>query len=429
MKVTICTYDGSGRFGGPFTWLRRLLPALVQRGLELRVLALTECPDDECYNLEEYRAAGVEVKTLQRGSLSQYGDNTEARVQWLLRELRADRPDVFIANMVLEAFYASRWAREAGIATLGILHSDDEFSQGLIEEFVEGETEYRLSCLVSVSAALHELVAPRATRSTDTALIPYFVPIPECRARRADGSLRLVYAGRLVQEQKRIREVTEALCRVVREIEGTEAVLYGEGREREMVEGIIRANRAGELVRVGGVVDSAALQSRLAESQIFVMLSDYEGLPIALLEAMATGVVPVCLRIRSGVGELVRDGETGFLVEDREDGFLSAIRRLRDVDTWERMSLRARELVSESYSVDVVADQWKNLFEATVAKSERRGSVLVPSTVHLPPVNRRLAGSDRRWPGFAGYARNQVARVWRRANANWRSPFSDGGGR
>ncbi|WP_371821102.1 glycosyltransferase [Chloracidobacterium sp. D] len=46
---------------------------------------------------------------------------------------------------------------------------------------------------------------------------------------------------------------------------------------------------------------------------MFVLLSDYEGLPIALMEAMATGLVPICTAMRSGIGQLVVDGVTGCM--------------------------------------------------------------------------------------------------------------------
>ncbi|QUV81159.1 glycosyltransferase [Chloracidobacterium sp. D] len=62
-----------------------------------------------------------------------------------------------------------------------------------------------------------------------------------------------------------------------------------------------------------GLVDNARIQALMAEHHMFVLLSDYEGLPIALMEAMATGLVPICTAMRSGIGQLVVDGVTGCM--------------------------------------------------------------------------------------------------------------------
>jgi hypothetical protein len=50
------------------------------------------------------------------------------------------------------------------------------------------------------------------------------------------------------------------------------------------------------------------------QSDVFVLTSEYEGMPVGLLEAMGRGCVPVVSDIRSGVPELVRDGENGYRV-------------------------------------------------------------------------------------------------------------------
>lgn len=58
----------------------------------------------------------------------------------------------------------------------------------------------------------------------------------------------------------------------------------------------------------------AAIPPILAESDVFLLASEFEGLPNALLEAMGWGCVPVVSDIRSGIPELVRDGVDGYRV-------------------------------------------------------------------------------------------------------------------
>ena len=103
-------------------------------------------------------------------------------------------------------------------------------------------------------------------------------------------------------------------------------------------------------------------KSGCSEAHVLVLLSDFEGLPIALMEGMACGLVPVCFKMRSGIPELVEDGVTGLLVSDRGDEFVRAIARLHnDRNLWERLSLSARSRIAADYSLNACAEKWMDL--------------------------------------------------------------------
>jgi glycosyltransferase involved in cell wall biosynthesis len=79
---------------------------------------------------------------------------------------------------------------------------------------------------------------------------------------------------------------------------------------------------------------------------------------------MACGLIPVCLRIRSGVGQLIEQGETGFLVDDRGDEFVATIRAIAsDAELRSRVSSAARERVVAEYSDEANASRWTGLLE------------------------------------------------------------------
>ncbi len=139
-------------------------------------------------------------------------------------------------------------------------------------------------------------------------------------------------------------------------------------------------------------------ESRLIDQcDVIVLLSDYEGLPISLLEAMACGVVPVCLNIRSGIPELIEDGVTGLLVDDREQGFVEAIRRLNeDPQLWTRLSKAARNHVRVDNSLQTSAQRWVELLHRLHQASDTRTPVRVPTTFDLPPINSGLRREDAR---------------------------------
>ena len=394
IKVTFCAYDKPDSVGGPQTWLRQLLPALREYGIESRCLFLTHWGDTGPY-LEALRSDGFVCHQ------AACHEHSHDRIKWILSRLREDPPDIFVPNLVVAGYFAARWAREAGIPTVGILHSDDAFYRGLQDEFVFGRPPFRLSTLACVSQEIENQVAGRRPQDTEVIRIPYGVTVPQTRARRTPRKLRLVYVGRLAEEQKRISDLTRSLCRVLRELPDTEAVLYGDGPNRSNVEAIL-GNEGLELpIRLAGLIDSDQVQSRLLTADVLVLLSDYEGLPIAVLEAMACGVVPVCLRMRSGIPELVQDGVTGIVVEDRGESFINAIQRLQnEPGLWERLSAAARQKIESEYSDAACTSRWAALFQSL--QEENQASKLEiqrPKRLNLPPIHPALVSADPRPSG------------------------------
>jgi glycosyltransferase involved in cell wall biosynthesis len=231
--------------------------------------------------------------------------------------------------------------------------------------------------------------------------IPYGAPVPERTAQAPNGKLRLVYIGRLVERQKRISETTRALCRAVRQIPNVEGVIYGDGPARPAVEQILRAEAGTLPVRLGGRLDSDQVQDHLLRCHALVLLSDYEGLPIALMESMACGVVPICLRTRSGIPELLEDDVNGLLVNDRAADFVAAVRRLRrEPGLWKQLSHAARAKIESEYSSQVGARQWAEFLWDLKCQAGSARSLMTPETLNLPPVHPDLAREDRRVPAL-----------------------------
>jgi colanic acid/amylovoran biosynthesis glycosyltransferase len=128
-----------------------------------------------------------------------------------------------------------------------------------------------------------------------------------------------------------------------------------------------------------------------------VLLSDHEGLGLALLEGMACGVVPIALRGAPGVTEFVRDDVTGLLASDRGDDFVATVRRLReDPALWERLARSARAHVETEYSDETCAARWQELFEELVNSSGPPKPLRIPRRLHLPPIHPALAVMDER---------------------------------
>ncbi|MFO1000096.1 MAG: glycosyltransferase family 4 protein [Planctomycetaceae bacterium] len=404
--VTFCSYDKPGNLGGPFSWLRWLLPLLRDRGLECRCLFLTHFGGTGPI-VEGLRSDGFDCRVANCHS------RMEDQVRWILEQLNEAPTDVFVPNLVVAAYHAARWVRACGIATVGILHSDDPYYRAIQDEFVFGPPKLRLTNLVCVSRELEEQVLLRRPKETTVLRIPYGVLVPNLSVRHSASRFRMAYVGRMAEEQKRISETTRALIQACQAIPNSEAVLFGDGPDLANVERILATEGEGAAIRLAGPVSNAQVQSELLQCDVIVLLSDYEGLPIALLEAMACGCVPVCLNMRSGIPELVQEGFSGMIVSDRDDSFLTALKRLAsDVSLRQQLGDRARATVVERYSQNYAADRWaEHLHQLSRESSSQK--ILMPRRILLSRRNPILESVELRAipPSWLKHLMRK-ARIW-----------------
>jgi glycosyltransferase involved in cell wall biosynthesis len=139
-------------------------------------------------------------------------------------------------------------------------------------------------------------------------------------------------------------------------------VLAGAGPERGALEA--RATALGLGDRVAFLGHRADVPELLAASDVVVLPSLYEGLPLSLLEAMAAGK-PVVASAIPGNDEAVRDGETGLLVPPRDpDALAAAIRTIIGYPALAgRLGAAARASVEERFSLTSMVDSVVAIYE------------------------------------------------------------------
>lgn len=133
------------------------------------------------------------------------------------------------------------------------------------------------------------------------------------RPRPAPGPVcRLLFVGRL-DAIKGVRVLFEAVADLARRGVAIELTLVGDGPDRAGLQAEAQLRGLGEVVRFTGYLSQAAVAERLAEADLFVLPSFAEGVPVVLMEALASRMPVVATRV-AGVAELVEDGVSGLLV-------------------------------------------------------------------------------------------------------------------
>jgi colanic acid/amylovoran biosynthesis glycosyltransferase len=174
---------------------------------------------------------------------------------------------------------------------------------------------------------------------------------------------QLVCTGRMVAA-KGHRILLEALAPLVAEGVELTCTLIGDGPERRSLEALSSRLGISRQVRFLGAQAHHATLAEVAQADVFVLASFAEGLPVALMEAMALGVPCVSTTI-AAIPELIEDGENGLLVSPSNVQALSgALRRLaEDADFRRKLGQRARVTAEAHYNLaknlDLLAATWR----------------------------------------------------------------------
>jgi glycosyltransferase involved in cell wall biosynthesis len=232
------------------------------------------------------------------------------------------------------------------VGVLGIVHSDDPDHY---------EHAYRLgrywNRIVAVSSAIRdEVVRLNPTFAPVCSVVPYGLDVSAAPVSREVGDvpLELVYSGRFVQVQKRILDYAT----LVRALEARglsfRLTMVGDGPLlAEMREKLAEPIREGRVVLTGRLAPPAAHEV-YRRSDVFLLLSDFEGLPLTLIEALHYGCIPVVRRIRSGVADVVEDGVNGYVLEAGDfEGFADRLCAIHGSGALrERLSAEARRTIA-----------------------------------------------------------------------------------
>lgn len=170
----------------------------------------------------------------------------------------------------------------------------------------------------------------------------------------ADRGLCVGYVGRL-SEEKGIRELVPIVRALPSHIT---FVFVGDGELREWVEMELAEEIEAGQVEVTGWVDHDDLPSQFNRFKLTVMTSRTEGLPVTLLESMACGT-PVCASPVAGIPDIVREDETGYLLESTDS--ITAADEIASIlaDDPAAMSASCRSFVEKTYSKNAAIERYR----------------------------------------------------------------------
>ena len=183
--------------------------------------------------------------------------------------------------------------------------------------------------------------------------------------------VHLLYVGRL-EKHKGFDVLMPALAKISSALKW-KLSLVGDGPEWPVIAAMAARFAMIDRIELHGWQGWNTLPAIYRDADIFVLPSREEGMPAALLEAMATGLPTVCTRIAgSGAGEAVLHGHTGLLTPaDDGDALADALTLLMaDPTRWEPMGRAGRARVETYYSWTRAAEKWLEVVERAIAATK-----------------------------------------------------------
>jgi len=291
--------------------------------------------------------------------------------------IRETRPGIVLSMRVFDAYEAvAREKSEDGprlAVGLRVLESPYLVDLGLLRDHVD-------ACVTS-GRLLADLAVRMGGMEVDrVASVGGGVKPPVCVHQRRDPALplRLLYAGRLDQTQKRVMDIPAFIDDLERRGVPCELAIAGAGPAEDELRSRLASRVTSGQVRFLGWVDQAKLYAEIyPATDCFVHFAAWEGMTIAPREAMAHGAVPVLSRFAGLRREgLFRDGENSLTFDVGDVGSAAGcVARLHaDRALLDRLSRQAADSQVGEYSATGAIDAWAQALDRCLGQPIKRGT-------------------------------------------------------
>ena len=176
-----------------------------------------------------------------------------------------------------------------------------------------------------------------------------------------------VTAGRLMP-QKNQETMIKAFAKVVKRYPDYRLKIFGDGPSREKLEQLIKSQELENNIFLPG--NTKSLHEEIKNARAFVLSSDYEGMPNALIEAMCLGLPVISTKV-SGATDLIKDHENGLLIEISDEEALahSMLELIEKPELAEKLAKNAVK-INNLLELNEIMAQWIQFIEKTTVEKQ-----------------------------------------------------------
>lgn len=359
-------------YGGAETQLVHLATRLKARGWQVTVISMLP---PQAY-VQELAAMNIPVHSLNM----RRGVPDPRALFHLAAILREERPKILHSHMV-HANIMARVARALTHIPVVICTAHTVNEGGRHREWAYRLTDPLCDLTTQVSqVGMERYVRVGAVPRNKIKFVPngvdtkLFRPDREARERlRAELNLHDSFVWLAVgrfEEAKDYPTLLRAYAKVAQNKPPSRLLIAGHGPLLETIKGLAARLNITSFIHFLGIRKDVSDLMNAADG--FVMSSRWEGMPMVLLEAAATGL-PIVATDVGGNREIVLHNQSGFLVPPAQpDALAEAMQRLMNLPHQDRLSmgLTGREYVVQRYDLEKIVDQWEAIYCELLKKKQ-----------------------------------------------------------
>lgn len=356
MKIMFVTPDM--QFGGAERVMSLLANQWAAKGHQVTLVVM----DDEkqlVYSLHEK----VELRYMQSPRFDKPGKLTKL-IHTLHKHIKACQPDVIVSFFCNVSAFC--WAASFGMGIpLIFSERNDPYNNinGIKAKMFQTVALQSAKHVVFQTAGARDYYGKRVQRKATIILNPF--DSDRLPTEQTQKQNLLVSVGRL-NPQKNQKVLVDAFQKVADQYPKHKLVIYGEGPLRQQLQEQIDGYGLSDRILLPG--NEKNILEKLQKAKMFVFSSNFEGLPNALIEAMAVGLPCVSTDCSpGGARELIENYKNGILVPcgdaDRMAEGIDYL--LRHPDEAEAMGKEA-EKITQRLDIEKIASQWEQLLKQVV---------------------------------------------------------------
>ncbi len=290
------------------------------------------------------------------------------------------RPDIIHAHWLIpQGFMAALASICTGIPFIATAHGADVFGlNSWLPERLKAFTLAKAGHITVVSHALYQNLA--TTQLHDKlSIIPMgvdskrFSPALRSPATNRKNHPELLFVGRL-SEKKGVAYLLQAMPQILKAFPRTRLRLVGGGELGEILKKQAEELQLGNNIEFCGAIPNAELPNYYAAADIFIGPSiqatggDTEGFGLTFVEASLSGCLVIGTRV-GGIGDVIKDGETGFLVPEKDSSAIAkkVIYALRHQEEMRAICENAIEQCKDNFDWQVISRKYSDLLNETIA--------------------------------------------------------------
>lgn len=352
-----------------------VIPTLTTGGAErvvsILATALSECGQSvyvvKYYGSDnEYPVGDSVIQINMFGSdRSAYEDMSYIKKVTTLRStIKKVQPDYVIPFLFQVALCTDFAVKGLKVDVFQSMRIDPAMSpKSRILRLIRDHLVYKSKCTFVQNEKQRLYFKPKARRKINIIYNPVSKEMFSIKPRYSNEKYTICSAGRL-EKQKNIRLLIDSFEAVFAENEGVILNIYGEGSQKSDLEDYISTKQAASRILLKG--RSNDIVQVFENSDLFVLSSDFEGMPNALIEAMACGLPCISTDCPTGPAELINDKQNGILVPVRDvEALANALNEMyMNQSSAKDMGIMAQKTIESKCNSELIARQMIQICES-----------------------------------------------------------------